>query len=55
MKPILPADVRSTRSRLEEFEGNTMTGRIEITVAVYVDGNLDQFDSRSRRLIETGE
>ena len=27
----------------------------EITIAVYVDENLDQFDERSRRLIESGE
>jgi len=32
-------------------------GRVvrEVTVAVYVDENLNQFDVRSRRLIETGE
>jgi hypothetical protein len=31
-------------------------GRVvrEIIVAVYVDENLDQFNARSRRLIETG-
>jgi len=36
-------------------EGITL-GRVvrQITVAVYVDENLDQFDERSRRLIETG-
>jgi hypothetical protein len=40
-------------SHLEEVEGNKVTR--EITVAVYVDENLNQFDERSRRLIETGE
>lgn len=55
--------VRLHHSHLEESEiigvnalGNPV-GRVvrEITVAVYVDENLDQFDERSRRLIETGE
>jgi hypothetical protein len=55
--------VRWHHSHLEESEiigvnakGVTI-GRVvrEITVAVYVDENLNQFDERSRRLIETGE
>jgi hypothetical protein len=40
-------------SHLEEIEGDRVVR--ELTVAVYVDENLDQFDQRSRRLIETGE
>ena len=38
---------------LSEFGEHTVER--EITVAVYVDENLNQFDLRSRRLIETGE
>ena len=38
---------------VEDVEGETVVR--EITVAVYVEENLDQFDERSRRLIETGE
>jgi hypothetical protein len=40
-------------SHLSEIEGDR--GTREITVAVYVDENLNQFDKRSRRLIESGE
>jgi len=40
-------------SHLSEIEGDRVTR--EITVAVYVDENIDQFDERSRRLIESGE
>lgn len=40
-------------SHMEDIEGDRVVR--EITVAVYIDENLDQFDARSRRLIETGE
>jgi len=45
--------VRWHHAHLEEVEGDKIVR--EVTAAVYVDENLDQFDERSRRLIETGE
>jgi hypothetical protein len=40
---------------LDEAQWDVRVWERELTVAVYVDENLDQFDSRSRRLIDTGE
>lgn len=48
--------VKWHHSHLDEYAAERREDAFrEITIAVYVDENLDQFDARSRRLIETGE
>ncbi len=53
LEQVADDPVQWHHAHLEEFEGDRVAR--EITVAAYTDENIDQFDARSRRLIETGE